>query len=299
MKKIIIGLFTLFSLTFSNEVILKKELTYNKYTLENFYKYKNTSREFQWEKIENKISAIERFKSKYPKIGTLRNFKNSNGNPAQLESFLTSPERDKYGVRRYQGIPLYQSLDKKPLRYGWDGSLVGIIEEKDGFVKIKIKGIDGEWWIPKRYVKQILNEPTDKLIFIDRRNQNIVTLQNNNDVWLIRSMNPATTGLDKLPHNYPTPLGTFVVQDKKPRMNYLKLGSSSEIAGFAPYATRFSGGGYIHGIPVELPRTEIIEYSPTLGSTPRSRMCVRNASSHAKYVYEWVKPLRTIIVIIE
>ncbi|MGL5570859.1 hypothetical protein [Cetobacterium sp.] len=176
MKKIIIGLFTLFSLTFSNEVILKKELTYNKYTLENFYKYKNTSREFQWEKIENKISAIERFKSKYPKIGTLRNFKNSNGNPAQLESFLTSPERDKYGVRRYQGIPLYQSLDKKPLRYGWDGSLVGIIEEKDGFVKIKIKGIDGEWWTPKRYVKQILNEPTDKLIFIDRRNQNIVTL---------------------------------------------------------------------------------------------------------------------------
>ena len=75
MKKIIIGLFTLFSLTFSNEVILKKELTYNKYTLEHFYKYKNTSREFQWKKIENKISAIERFKSEYSKIGTLRNFK--------------------------------------------------------------------------------------------------------------------------------------------------------------------------------------------------------------------------------
>ncbi|MHA4989065.1 L,D-transpeptidase [Cetobacterium somerae] len=298
MKKIII-FFTLFSLTFSNEIILKKELTYKKYTLENFYKYKNISREFQWEKIQNEILNIEKFKDKYFKIGTLRNFKNSNGNPAQLENFLTFPERDKYGVRRYQGIPLYQSLDKKPIRYGWDGSLVGILEEKEGFVKIKIESIEGEWWTPKRYVKQISNILIDKLIFIDRKNQNIVTLQKNNGVWIIKSMNPATTGLDKLPHNYPTPLGTFVIQDKKPRMNYLKLGSSSKIAGFAPYATRFSGGGYIHGIPVELPRTEIIEYSPTLGSTPRSRMCVRNASSHAKYVYEWAKPFNTLLMVIE
>ena len=67
---------------------------------------------------------------------------------------------------------------------------MGIIEEKDGFVKIKIEGIEGEWWTPKRYVRQILNEPTDKLIVIDRKNQNIVTLQKNDAVWLIRSMNP-------------------------------------------------------------------------------------------------------------
>lgn len=299
MKKIALLFLTLFNLTFSTEVMLRKELTYEKYTLDHFYKYKNIDREFQWKKIEDKISNIENFKKEYTKIGTLRNFRNSNGNPAQLESFLTSPERDKYGVRRYQGIPLYESLNKKPIRYGWDGSFVGILDEKDGFVKIKIESIEGEWWTPKKYVKQISNTPTDKLIFIDRKNQNIVTLQKNNNEWLIRSMNPATTGLDKLPHNYPTPLGTFVIQDKKPRMNYLKLGSSSQIAGFAPYATRFSGGGYIHGIPVELPRTNIIEYSPTLGSTPRSRMCVRNASSHAKYVYDWVKPLNTLLIVIE
>ncbi|WP_432205071.1 L,D-transpeptidase [Cetobacterium somerae] len=299
MKKIIFAFFTLFSLSFSNEIILKKELTYNKYTLDNFYKYKNTSREFQWEKIENKISNLEKFQNEYSKIGTLRNFRNSNGNPPKLESFLKSPERDKYGVRREQGIPLYESLDRKPVRYAWDGSLVGILEEKDGFVKIKIESLDGEWWTLKKYVKEISTDPANKLIFIDRKNQNIATLQKENGIWLIRSMNPATTGLDKLPHNFPTPLGTFVVQNKKPRMNYLKLGSSSEIAGFAPYATRFSGGGYIHGIPVELPKTQIIEHSPTLGSTPRSRMCVRNASSHAKYIYEWARPLNTLVVVIE
>ncbi|MGL4864031.1 MAG: L,D-transpeptidase [Cetobacterium sp.] len=299
MKKIALIFLTLFNLTFSVEVILRKELSYEKYTLDHFYKYKNVDREFQWKKIEDKISNIENFKKEYTKIGTLRNFRNSNGNPAQLENFLTSPERDKYGVRRHQGIPLYESLNKKPIRYGWDGSFVGILDEKEGFVKIKIESIEGEWWTPKKYVKQISNTPTDKLIFIDRKNQNIVTLQKNNSEWLIRSMNPATTGLDRLPHNYPTPLGTFVIQDKKPRMNYLKLGSSSQIAGFAPHATRFSGGGYIHGIPVELPRTSIIEYSPTLGSTPRSRMCVRNASSHAKYVYDWVKPLNTLLIVIE
>lgn len=299
MNKFIIIFFVSFNLIFSNEIILKKELTYNRYTLDHFYKYKNISRKFQWKKIEDKILAIDIFKEKYPKIGTLRNFRNSNENPPQLENFLTSPERDQYGVRRYQGIPLYQSLNKKPIRYAWDGSLVGILEEKNNFVKIKIEGINGEWWTYKRYIRPIPNTPTNKLIFVDRKNQNIVTLEKDNDIWLIRSMNPATTGLNKLPHNYPTPLGTFVIQDKKPKMYYLKLGTVSEIAGFAPYATRFSGGGYIHGIPVELPRTDIIEYSPTLGSTPRSRMCIRNASSHAKFVYEWANPLSTLMIVIE
>ncbi|MGL5427962.1 MAG: hypothetical protein ACRDAS_08630, partial [Cetobacterium sp.] len=157
MKKIALIFLALFNLTFSAEVILRKELSYEKYTLDHFYKYKNVDREFQWKKIEDKISNIENFKKEYTKIGTLRNFRNSNGNPAQLENFLTSPERDKYGVRRHQGIPLYESLNKKPIRYGWDGSFVGILDEKEGFVKIKIESIEGEWWTPKKYVKQISN----------------------------------------------------------------------------------------------------------------------------------------------
>ena len=39
--------------------------------------------------------------------------------------------------------------------------------------------------------------------------------------------------------------------------------------------------------PGNAPRKSLIEYSPTLGTTPRSHMCVRNATSHAKFVYDW------------
>ncbi len=69
-------------------------------------------------------------------------------------------------------------------------------------------------------------------------------------------------------------------------MIYLVDGSK-ETGGFAPYASRFTNGGYIHGVPVNAPRKSLIEYSPTLGTTPRSHMCVRNATSHAKFVYDW------------
>ncbi|MGL4671009.1 L,D-transpeptidase, partial [Cetobacterium sp.] len=76
-------------------------------------------------------------------------------------------------------------------------------------------------------------------------------------------------------------------------------GSQTEIDGYAPYASRFSGGGYIHGVPVNLPRTEMIEYSQTLGTTPRSHMCVRNATSHAKYIYEWAEINKGLVIVIE
>ncbi|MGL5636936.1 MAG: L,D-transpeptidase, partial [Bacteroidales bacterium] len=64
-------------------------------------------------------------------------------------------------------------------------------------------------------------------------------------------------------------------------------------------ANRFSGGAYIHGVPVELPATALIEYSPTLGTSPRSHMCVRNATSHAKFIYDWAPVDATIIVVID
>ncbi len=83
-----------------------------------------------------------------------------------------------------------------------------------------------------------------------------------------------------------------------PKMFYTSDGSS-RIAGFAPWASRFTCGAYIHGVPVNNPKGRIIEYSPSLGTTPRSHMCVRNASSHAKFVYDNCPTLATLIVVIE
>ena len=139
----------------------------------------------------------------------------------------------------------------------------------------------------------------DKAIFIDRHNQNITTLERKErGYWLIRSMNPATTGQHRPPYAQETPLGMFVLQEKKTKMIFLKDGSAAT-GGFAPYASRFNNGGYIHGVPTNAPATGIIEYSYTLGTIPRSHMCVRNATSHAKFIFEWAPVNETIIFVLE
>ncbi|WP_442879796.1 L,D-transpeptidase family protein, partial [Cetobacterium sp.] len=38
---------------------------------------------------------------------------------------------------------------------------------------------------------------------------------------------------------------------------------------------------------------------PTLGTVPRSHMCVRNATSHAKYVYGWAQVGKGLVFVIE
>ena len=47
------------------------------------------------------------------------------------------------------------------------------------------------------------------------------------------------------------------------------------------------------------PATGIIEYSYTLGTIPRSHMCVRNATSHAKFIFEWAPVNETIIFVLD
>ena len=111
-------------------------------------------------------------------------------------------------------------------------------------------------------------------------------------------MNPATTGLHNPPYGQETPLGLFLIQEKKSRMVFLKDGSSA-VGGYAPYASRFTTGAYIHGVPVNVPRTAMIEYSYTLGTTPRSHLCVRNATSHAKFVIVWAPVEQALVGVIE
>ena len=111
-------------------------------------------------------------------------------------------------------------------------------------------------------------------------------------------MNPITTGLHRPPYAQETPLGIFLIQEKKQKMIYHKDGTT-ETGGFAPWASRFTNGAYLHGVPVNVPRTTPIEYSASLGTTPRSHMCVRNATSHAKFIYEWAPAEKTVVFVLE
>jgi hypothetical protein len=101
-----------------------------------------------------------------------------------------------------------------------------------------------------------------------------------------------------------TPLGDFMAQERVSKFYYYADGTKN-IAGYAPYAIRFSGGGYMHGVPRDFKHSAsgkridpgITEAIYTLGTTPQSHMCVRNYSSYAKFLYDrFVKGQWAVIV---
>ncbi len=287
-------------------VEIVKELSYTPHTLGDTYPYKDTERRFQWDKINEWLSELEAAQQDSVVWVTLQNYKDRNGIAPEVQDPEINEYRsasDRYGVSRYQSIPLYGAGDiKKPARYGRDGSLFLLLKDSADYIKVCSMLYDGAWYVPKDYVQVLSARKFDKVIFVDRTDQNIATLEKGaGNLWYVRSMNPATTGLHNPPYQQETPLGVYVIQEHKPKMYYLHDGSS-EIAGFAPWASRFTRGGYIHGVPLNNPKAtekNYIEFTSTLGTTPRSHMCVRNATSHAKYIYDWATPLESLVVVID
>ena len=289
----------------SADISLDKALLYDKYTLEDTYPYKDTTRSFQWEKVKERLALLENLQQEPAQWAIIQNYKNRNGEAPLVKKYRRDAYKriaDTLGIERYQSIPLYMLTDTiTPERYGQDGELVRFIANSGKFVKIAPSHVGGEWYVPQKYIKLIPDSITlfKKVIIVDRTNQHIATLERaDKGHWIIRSMNPATTGRHAPPYAQETPLGIFVLQEKKSRMVFLKDGSQ-ETGGFAPYASRFSDGGYIHGVPTNVPKNSLIEYSPSLGTTPRSHMCVRNATSHSKFIYDWAPVNETIIFVLE
>ena len=286
------------------DVQISKELLYNKYTLEDTYPYKDTTRSYQWEKMKERLALLENIQAEPKRWGILKNYKNRNGEAPLVRNYKRNTYRriaDTLGVERYQSVPLYLLTDTLiPERYGQDGDLVSLLREEGSFTEVEPIFIGSTWMVPQKYIKPLQDTVIfKKAVFIDRTNQNIITLeQKGRAEWMVRSMNPATTGLHRPPYQQETPLGMFVLQEKKVKMVFLKDGSI-ETGGYAPYASRFTDGAYIHGVPVNAPRTALIEYSPSLGTTPRSHMCVRNATSHAKFLFDWAPVNQTIVFILE
>jgi len=287
------------------DIKLTKELSYDKYTLDDQYEYEDTVRVFQLDKIKEKLAFIENFQRETATYAVLQNHKNKNGEAPLVKNYHRNAYTrisDSLETERYQSAPLYVVGEtEQPTLYGPDGSLVKLLSS-DTIPMVKIAGVsfEGTWEVPKRYVKTIGDTVTfHRVAFVDVTNQNILTAERKGDAdWVIRSMNKATTGVHKPPYAHETPTGMFVVQEKKSKMYYLKDGTST-IAGYAPYASRFTNGAYIHGIPTNSPNAPIIETSWSLGTIPRSHMCVRNASSHSKFVYDWAKRFNALVVVID
>lgn len=283
-------------------VKLEKALLYDRHTLDDIYMYGKTERFFQWNKISQNIDSLIAYENIAHEFGALSNYKNRNGVAPLSVSYSRDAYRaiqDKYGVKRDQSVPLYKPGNLNiPERYGRDGALVSIIRDSAAYLLVTPASCGGEWWVPKKYVDRLGGADFRKLIFIDRTHQNTATIERGDTTWLIRSMNPITTGLRLPPYKRETPPGIFVVKGKLEAMPFLRDGTIEE-GGFAPWASRFSGGAYLHGVPVNYPDKVVLEYSQTLGTTPRSHMCVRNATSHAEFIYDWAPVGESLVIIFD
>lgn len=292
--------------TLSAAVIrLSEDLLFTEYHLDSIYAYKDTTRSIKFDQIKEKLAFIENLEEEMGQWAVIENYRNMNGEAPTVANFVRNEYKrvsDTLGVERYQSAPLYQVNDTtQPVLYARDGWLTHLLDSVGTYYHITpIRNEFGEYFIPKRYVRPLGSGKTfHKVIFVDRGDQNIITTERvERGVWVIRSTNPATTGRKKPPYAMETPLGIYLLQQKKAKMFYTHDGKST-IAGYAPWASRFTNGAYIHGVPVNSPNGKIIEYSASLGTTPRSHMCVRNASSHAKFIFDWAPTNESLVVVIE
>ncbi|KXG78648.1 L,D-transpeptidase [Thermotalea metallivorans] len=258
-------------------------------------------REFQFHKMEQVIQRLKQ-EVENGKTAFVSNYKNRNG----LAPAYKGKNEDHYGTLRHQSAPAYLAPDvNADFLYIPDGTLLTILEENKKFYKVATPNFEGQYWIPKKYVslKNSLKQ-LRQVIVVDRKNQNQGVFEYKDGQWHLISYTLATTGA-KEKYKFETPLGYYMAIEKKPKFLYLD-DITKEIAGYAPYAIRFTGGAYIHGIPVDFEKKEgkLIdpghkEYLFTLGTVPRSHKCVRNYTSHAEFLYNWIEIGSSAVIVIE
>ena len=111
---------------------------YDQYTLEDTYPYKDTTRQFQWDKIKERLALLENIQLQPSTWAILQNYKNRNGEAPLVKNFKRNAYgrvADTLGIERYQSVPLYLLTDTLvPERYGQDGELTRFIEDGEKFI---------------------------------------------------------------------------------------------------------------------------------------------------------------------
>jgi len=230
------------------------------------------------------------------------NYKNQNGTPPQEGNAAI----DEYGYRVYHSAPAYEQADTaSTYRYIPDGMLVRMLDENGEFYHVNVPTFGGDFYIQKQYIDtNVTLSQLNHIVVVDRNQQNQASFELNENVLSLVSYTLASTGIPG-EFSYETTLGIYKAIQKRERFEYLKSGTQ-EIAGYAPFALRFTGGAYIHGVPVAYEEENgervdpgLIEYVHTIGTFPRSSMCVRNFTSHAEFLYNWIDTKTGAVIVIE
>lgn len=260
-----------------------------------------TPRTFQFDKMLASVNQLKQLLAQGP-LHYVSNYKNQNGAPPQKgEASL-----DEHGYRFYHSAPAYEQADTAGnFRYIPDGMLVRMLNESGDFYHVNVPTFGGDYFVPKKYIDPTATlNSLNHVVVVDRGQQNQAAFAPTENGLDMISYTLATTGI-KGDYSFETTLGIFKAIEKKDRFEYLKKGSE-EIGGYAPFAVRFTGGAYIHGVPVaykEENGTKVdpgtTEYLQTIGTTPRSNMCVRNYTSHAEFISNWMDIQNGAVIVIE
>ena len=286
-------------------------------------------RSFKWNKMVEKIDIINDFISETldekQKLYTISAYA-----PLSRDYY---GEKDKFGNRPNQSIKGYIAPNSKEYVNIPDRTIFKLLSEKDGFYEIETPFYGGPYYIkanPNTIVEE--NELTGiitKFIVIDPDTQSEAIIEREKDTWNVITYSFVTTGKDNGVSSYETPHGAFLVAYSKPVMqytrnrkkdevtvaNHLKVGNRDDlvISGEALYAVRFSGGGYLHGIPATYGGGTATKKAYTglkIGTNKESHKCVRHFDDQIKFIYDWLgdaspndekglrKPLNPTVVVV-
>ena len=258
-------------------------------------------RAFRFAKMQEAVNKLNQELAK-GELHFISNYKNQNGPPPRKDDAAV----DEHGYRFYHSAPAYVRADTgSDFRYIPDGMLVRILNEVGDFYYVNVPSFGGDFYIPKQYIdKAAVLSRLNQVVVVDRNQQNQAAFETRENGLDLISYTLSTTGLAG-DGSFETPLGSYKVINKVDRFEYLQK-NTSDVAGYAPFAIRFTGGAYIHGVPVEYeekngekvdPGTK--EYLHTIGTFPRSHMCVRNFTSHAEFLYNWMDGQNGAVIVIE
>ena len=248
-------------------------------------------REFDWNDMMKKVDKTNKF---------IKEAVSANKKIYVLDDYVPlgggeSGKRDKFGNRANQSEFGYIDKSFKNYINIPDRTIMVIEEENDKYVKVKIDAYDnGVYYLKpssKKYLKEAgITGEVSRFIYVDRSSQNEMIIEKSGNGWNVVTSSFVTTGKDA-GNSFATPYGTFLIAYSKPVMSY--TGSGGGVVGDAKYAVRFSGGGYMHGIPsvFEPKNTREQRKAATakkIGTYPESHKCIRHYDDQIKFIYEWL-----------
>ncbi|WP_314015289.1 L,D-transpeptidase [Leptotrichia wadei] len=264
----------------------------------------NVSRRgFYWDKMISKIEIVNDFITKATKANEQLYIVTEY---APLSRDRPS-KKDKFGNKNNQSIIGYTNSKKEGEIINIpDQTIFRIIGEENNMLKIETPFYGGPYFIEKKedtYKKiENIKGEVNKFVAIDPSSQTEVLFQRNPETekYEVVTYSYVTTGKDGW-GSYETPHGAFLIAFTRPYMTFTRHAREGDktlpgrsdltIGGSAKYAVRFSGGGYMHGIPVGLNfkgSTLSTGTAQKIGTYKDSHKCVRHFDDQIEFIVKWI-----------